>query len=196
MYPYSHLGQTIPGGHGYTALQGYAMPGHQIVQFGGPSVNTMTTSSLPTIQAPYPTGKFPLTQLLFYSPQLMCFFFFLSVLICLCIYLVVGCNLWFVCCGWWNFELWIKLFHNIKWVPIRVLSRFFHCNLLSQVWQVQFPHSLSLYFLLILLSSCKVVVLTKILDEGLIRSVARTCRLVVVFFPNPLEPLLSWCFLI
>lgn len=132
---------------------------------------------------------------LLFSP-INVFFFFLSVLICLCIYLVVGCNLWFVCCGWWNFELWIKLFHNIKWVPIRVLSRFFHCNLLSQVWQVQFPHSLSLYFLLILLSSCKVVVLTKILDEGLIRSVARTCWLVVVFFPNPLEPLLSWCFLI
>lgn len=88
MYPYSHLGQTIPGGHGYTALQGYAMPGHQIVQFGGPSVNTMTTSSLPTIQAPYPTGKFPLTQLLFYSPQLMCFVFF----VCAYLFVYLSCG--------------------------------------------------------------------------------------------------------
>ncbi|XP_059633860.1 uncharacterized protein LOC132276451 [Cornus florida] len=56
MYPYSQLGQTIPGSRGYTAVQGYAMPGHQIVQFGGPSVNGVTTSPVPTIQAPYPTG--------------------------------------------------------------------------------------------------------------------------------------------
>lgn len=56
MYPYGQMGQTIPSGHGYTAMQGYAMPGHQIVQFGGPSVNAITTSTIPTIQAPYPTG--------------------------------------------------------------------------------------------------------------------------------------------
>ncbi|XP_059636266.1 uncharacterized protein LOC132278491 [Cornus florida] len=55
-YPYSQLGQTIPVGHGYTTVQGYAMPGHQIVQFGGPSVNTITASHIPTIQAPCATG--------------------------------------------------------------------------------------------------------------------------------------------
>lgn len=57
VYPYGQLGQTIPGGHGYTAVQGYGMPGHQIVQFSGPNVNTITTSPMPTVQAPYPTGK-------------------------------------------------------------------------------------------------------------------------------------------
>ncbi|XP_057975586.1 uncharacterized protein LOC131162959 isoform X3 [Malania oleifera] len=56
VYPYGQLGQTMPGTHGYTTVQGYAMPGHQIVQFGGPSVNAITTSPVPTIQAPYPTG--------------------------------------------------------------------------------------------------------------------------------------------
>lgn len=57
IYPYGHLGQTLPGGHGYTTLPGYAIPGHQIVQFGGASVNAITTSPMPTIQAPYPAGK-------------------------------------------------------------------------------------------------------------------------------------------
>ncbi|KAI8016192.1 putative RNA-binding protein ARP1 [Camellia lanceoleosa] len=56
MYPYSQLGQTIPGGQGYNTMQGYTMPGHQIVQFGGPSVNAITTSPIPTIHAQYPTG--------------------------------------------------------------------------------------------------------------------------------------------
>ncbi|KDP36742.1 hypothetical protein JCGZ_08033 [Jatropha curcas] len=56
MYPYGQLGQTLPGGHGYSTVQGYAMPGHQIVQFGGPSVNPITTSPMATIQTPYPTG--------------------------------------------------------------------------------------------------------------------------------------------
>ncbi|CAK7345971.1 unnamed protein product [Dovyalis caffra] len=56
MYPYGQLGQNVPGGHGYTTMQGYAVPGHQIVQFGGPSVNAITTSPMPSIQAPYPTG--------------------------------------------------------------------------------------------------------------------------------------------
>ncbi|KAF5455585.1 hypothetical protein F2P56_025145 [Juglans regia] len=55
VYPYGQLGQTIPGGHGYTAVTSYPVPGHQVVQFGGPSVNTMTTSPMPTIQSPYPT---------------------------------------------------------------------------------------------------------------------------------------------
>ncbi|KAL9358386.1 hypothetical protein Peur_046509 [Populus x canadensis] len=56
MYPYGQFGQNVPGGHGYTTMQGYAVPGHHIMQFGGPVVNAMTTSPLPTIQAPYPTG--------------------------------------------------------------------------------------------------------------------------------------------
>ncbi|XP_050238513.1 uncharacterized protein LOC126687992 isoform X2 [Mercurialis annua] len=56
VYPYGQLSQTLPSGHGYTAMQAYAMPGHQIVQFGGgASVNAITTSPMPTIQAPYPT---------------------------------------------------------------------------------------------------------------------------------------------
>ncbi|XWS20809.1 hypothetical protein CRYUN_Cryun30bG0001300 [Craigia yunnanensis] len=56
IYPYGQLGQTVPSGHGYTAVQGYAMPSHQIVQFGGPSANALTTSPMPTIQTPYPGG--------------------------------------------------------------------------------------------------------------------------------------------
>nr|XP_015884128.1 RNA-binding protein 24-A isoform X1 [Ziziphus jujuba var. spinosa]XP_024930537.1 RNA-binding protein 24-A isoform X1 [Ziziphus jujuba var. spinosa] len=57
IYPsYGQMGQTPPSGQSYTTLHGYAMPGHQIVQFGGPSVNAITTSPMPTIQAPYPTG--------------------------------------------------------------------------------------------------------------------------------------------
>ncbi|XVF74053.1 hypothetical protein PTKIN_Ptkin13bG0030600 [Pterospermum kingtungense] len=54
IYPYGQLGQTIPSGHGYTAVQGYAMPGHQMVQYGGHSANAITTSPMPTIQTPYP----------------------------------------------------------------------------------------------------------------------------------------------
>ncbi|XP_020548114.1 RNA-binding protein 24-B isoform X1 [Sesamum indicum] len=57
MYPYSQLSQGVPGSHSYTALPGYAVPGHQIMQFGGPSVNPMTTSSVPTIPTPYPAGR-------------------------------------------------------------------------------------------------------------------------------------------
>lgn len=56
IYPYGQLGQTLPSSHGYTAVQGYAMPGHQFMQFGAPSVNAISTSPIPTIQAPYPTG--------------------------------------------------------------------------------------------------------------------------------------------
>lgn len=60
IYPsYGQMGQTPPSGQSYTTLHGYAMPGHQIVQFGGPSVNAITTSPMPTIQAPYPTGIYP-----------------------------------------------------------------------------------------------------------------------------------------
>lgn len=56
VYPYGQLGQAIPSGHGYTAMQGYAVPGHQIMPFGGSNVNAMTTSAMPSIQAPYPGG--------------------------------------------------------------------------------------------------------------------------------------------
>ncbi|KAL3830553.1 hypothetical protein ACJIZ3_019355 [Penstemon smallii] len=48
MYPYGQLSEAVPGSHNYTAFPGYAMPGHQMVQFGGPSVNAMTTSSVRT----------------------------------------------------------------------------------------------------------------------------------------------------
>lgn len=67
MYPYSQLGQSIPGGQGYTAVQGYTMPGHQIVQFGGPGVSAITTSPIPTLQVPYPTGKFSFLAAIFRS---------------------------------------------------------------------------------------------------------------------------------
>ncbi|XWS14338.1 hypothetical protein CRYUN_Cryun35bG0001200 [Craigia yunnanensis] len=63
IYPYGQLGQTVPRGHGYTAVQGYAMPNHQIMQFGGPSANVITTSPMPTIQTPYPgAGKSPVKE--------------------------------------------------------------------------------------------------------------------------------------
>nr|XP_043614984.1 RNA-binding protein 24 isoform X2 [Erigeron canadensis] len=55
VYPYNQMGQIVPGGQGYTAFQGYTLPGHQIVQFG-PNVNVTTTSSIRTIQAAYPSG--------------------------------------------------------------------------------------------------------------------------------------------
>ncbi|XP_039047478.1 RNA-binding protein 24-A-like isoform X2 [Hibiscus syriacus] len=56
IYPYGQVGQNVPSGRGYTALQGYAMPSHQIVQFGGAVANAITTSPMATIQTPYPGG--------------------------------------------------------------------------------------------------------------------------------------------
>lgn len=56
MYPYGQLGQSVQGG-GYTPMQTYPMPSHQIVQYG-PGVNAMTTSSIPSIQSPYHQGNF------------------------------------------------------------------------------------------------------------------------------------------
>ncbi|KAK9026133.1 hypothetical protein V6N11_038979 [Hibiscus sabdariffa] len=56
IYPYGQVGQTVPSGHSYTAVQGYAMPNHQIVQFGGAVANAITTSPMATIQTPYPRG--------------------------------------------------------------------------------------------------------------------------------------------
>jgi hypothetical protein len=58
VYQYGQLSQTIPNGHGYTAVQGYSVPGSHILQLGGPTVSTMTTSSMPALQAPYPSGTF------------------------------------------------------------------------------------------------------------------------------------------
>lgn len=49
MYPY-HVGQNVTSGHGYTTLQGYALPSNQIVQLGGPTVNSITASSIQTFQ--------------------------------------------------------------------------------------------------------------------------------------------------
>ncbi|XP_021839321.1 uncharacterized protein [Spinacia oleracea] len=57
MYPYGQLGQSVQGG-GYTPIQNYPMPSHQIVQLGGPGVNAMTTASIPSIQSPYHPGNF------------------------------------------------------------------------------------------------------------------------------------------
>ena len=51
MYPYL-VGQNVTGGHGYSTMQGYALPGNQIVQLGGPTVNSITTSSIQTFQGP------------------------------------------------------------------------------------------------------------------------------------------------
>ncbi|PRQ19390.1 putative nucleotide-binding alpha-beta plait domain-containing protein [Rosa chinensis] len=55
LYSYAQLGQTIPGGQGYPTVHRYAMPAQQIIPFG-PSVNAVTTTPVPTIQAPYSTG--------------------------------------------------------------------------------------------------------------------------------------------
>lgn len=55
VYPYGQLGQPLPTGHGYTPVQGYAMPGQHIVQFSGPT--GVTAAPLPTIQASYPAGN-------------------------------------------------------------------------------------------------------------------------------------------
>ncbi|KAF1865591.1 hypothetical protein Lal_00004967 [Lupinus albus] len=56
VYPYGQLGQAIPSNHGYTAMQGYTIPGHQIVPYGGSNVNAISASLVPAIQAPYPSG--------------------------------------------------------------------------------------------------------------------------------------------
>jgi len=56
IYPYGQLGQAVPSGHGYSAMQGYTVPGHQIVPYGGSNVNAITTSPMPAIQASFPSG--------------------------------------------------------------------------------------------------------------------------------------------
>ncbi|RZC05257.1 SWI/SNF complex subunit SWI3B [Glycine soja] len=64
VYPYGQVGQAIPSGHGYSAIQGYTVPGHQIVPYGGSNVNAITTSPMPAIQASYPSGMELLHQFL------------------------------------------------------------------------------------------------------------------------------------
>ncbi|CAI9775488.1 unnamed protein product [Fraxinus pennsylvanica] len=77
MYPYSQLSQILPGSHSYSTLPGYAMTGHQIVQFAGPSVNAVTTTSVPTVPTPFATGVaahiLPQPQFILpaHSPQFM-----------------------------------------------------------------------------------------------------------------------------
>lgn len=68
--PYGHCGPVVPGGHGYITIQSYAIPGHQIVQYAGPSVYAVPTSPAPAIiQASYPTGKDSVRKLFFVSRQ-------------------------------------------------------------------------------------------------------------------------------
>ena len=55
MYSYAQLGQTIPGGQGYPTVHRYAMPAQQMIPFV-PGVNAVTTTPVPTIQAPYSAG--------------------------------------------------------------------------------------------------------------------------------------------
>ncbi|KAM2307844.1 hypothetical protein TB1_029255 [Malus domestica] len=57
-YAYSQ-GQTIPGDQGYPTVHGYAILAQQIILFGGPSVNEVTTSTVPSIQATYHTAVSP-----------------------------------------------------------------------------------------------------------------------------------------
>ncbi|GMJ10535.1 hypothetical protein like AT1G76460 [Hibiscus trionum] len=56
IYPYGQVSQTVPSGHDYTAVQGYAMRNHQVVLFGGAVANAIMTSPMATIQTPYPGG--------------------------------------------------------------------------------------------------------------------------------------------
>lgn len=55
--PYGQCGPFVLSSNGYTTVQRYAIPGHQIVQYSGPSVYALPTSSVPAIiQASYPAG--------------------------------------------------------------------------------------------------------------------------------------------
>ncbi|MCL7026784.1 hypothetical protein MKW94_000321 [Papaver nudicaule] len=56
VYPYGQLSQPPPGSHGYTTLQGYAMPGHQIMQLSTAAVSGAATTPTPSVQGSYPTG--------------------------------------------------------------------------------------------------------------------------------------------
>ncbi|KAL6959785.1 hypothetical protein U1Q18_039940 [Sarracenia purpurea var. burkii] len=54
--PYGQMGQTLPGSHGHTTIQGYVTPGRHVLQYGGPRVSGVTTETNVTNQAPYHTG--------------------------------------------------------------------------------------------------------------------------------------------
>ncbi|KAI4389661.1 hypothetical protein MLD38_001862 [Melastoma candidum] len=56
VYPYTSAGQNMPRGghHGYAPIAGYTMTGHPIVQFGAPSIEALSTSPMPAVQASYP----------------------------------------------------------------------------------------------------------------------------------------------
>lgn len=57
VYPYGQLSQAVPGGHGYWTMQGYPVPGHQIVRFAGQGVNAAASPPTPMSQTSYPAGK-------------------------------------------------------------------------------------------------------------------------------------------
>lgn len=56
IYHFGQIGQTVSGAHGYSPVQNYPIPGHQIVQFGAPSGSAITTSPIPTLQTPFHAG--------------------------------------------------------------------------------------------------------------------------------------------
>ncbi|XP_031377183.1 RNA-binding protein 38-like isoform X2 [Punica granatum] len=56
MYQYERLGQTVASGHGYSLTQGFMMPGHNMMQFGGLGVDGLATSPIPMVQALYPSA--------------------------------------------------------------------------------------------------------------------------------------------
>ncbi|XP_026394794.1 RNA-binding protein 38-like isoform X2 [Papaver somniferum] len=56
IYPYGQLRQPLSSPRAYTAVQGYTMPGHHLVQFGGYNVDGITAARVPTLTVPYPTG--------------------------------------------------------------------------------------------------------------------------------------------
>ncbi|PKU63379.1 probable RNA-binding protein ARP1 isoform X1 [Dendrobium catenatum] len=75
IYPYGQFGQPIPTGQGFAAVQGYAMPGHHLLQPGGPNINGVTAPARPVIQAPFsgvaaPVSAQPQFLLPAQSPQL------------------------------------------------------------------------------------------------------------------------------
>lgn len=56
---YGQMAHPSPGTLGYRAIQGFVMPGPQIVQYGRPNVSGATTETIPTTQMPYLTGTAP-----------------------------------------------------------------------------------------------------------------------------------------
>lgn len=57
VYPLGQSGQPLSSGHRYTAVQGYAVPAHPMVQFSTPTISGVTAGSSSTIQPPYPAGN-------------------------------------------------------------------------------------------------------------------------------------------